>query len=56
MLYYEVDISMDCTESKDYIWHITFKLTKCQADVLLMDFSFTFMQRFHDDVTIKHSD
>ena len=32
MLFYKVDISMDCTESIGYICYIIFKLTNSQVD------------------------
>ena len=40
MLFYEVVISVDCTETKDFISYIIFQLTKLQVD--LMNFTFTF--------------
>lgn len=40
MLFFEVDISVDCTETKDFISYIIFQLTKLQVD--LMNFTFTF--------------
>ena len=42
MLFYEVDISVDCTETKDFISYIIFQLTKLQVDLILMNFTFTF--------------
>lgn len=42
MLFNEVDIIMDYTDSKDYICYSIFKLTEFQVDFKFMGFTFIF--------------
>ena len=52
--FYKVDISMDCTNFKDYICYIILKLTKCQINLLLLlYFTYTFLQHFHYNLTCQ---
>ena len=59
MLFYEVDISMDCTEFKSHIVKLLLTI-KFQVDIILIESYFfvkffTFLQRFQYDITINNS-